>query len=197
MKEKPILFSGQMVRAILDGRKTQTRQVMKPPPPMGTSYVTTEEDKGKALCISHAENGEFPPYVDPWRHQPISIGDRLWVQETWSTESDEYDGWPPRDIPWRAEYLYRADDPQGYRDPIPWRPSIFMPRWVSRIDLDMVDIRAERLHDLSVDDAIAEGFTEETAPDFIKAWDSLHKKKGHGWSTNPWVWVIGFKRAAP
>lgn len=183
VKERPILFSGPMVRAILEGRKTQTRRVKKPQPiDLGVIHIV-----GQIKC----------PYGQP--------GDRLWVRETFCPD-------------WCDEVIYRADDPTGraardagYSHEPKWKPSIFMPRWASRIDLEVVGIRAERLQEISEDDALAEGcepgggacsgpmdpveYDGYTASDeFAALWDSINAKRGHSWESNPWVWVVEFKR---
>ena len=113
-------------------------------------------------------------------------GDELWVRETWNgTESEGI--------------AYRATDPQ--MDGEPWKPSIFMPRWASRLQLVIKDVRVERLQDISIDDIYAEGAysinwgrmpgSEHKA--FKALWDSINAKRGYGWETNPWVWVVEFE----
>lgn len=160
MKERPILFSGPMVRAILDGRKTQTRRVVKPRQGMLDDWT-----------------GLPCPYGKP--------GDRLWVRETCYFEQPH------------GEVIYRADpgsekalDPEftGLR----WRPSIHMPRWASRITLEIVNVRVERLQDIRVDDARAEGVTAKwPVHGFRNLWQSIN---GFGsWDANPWVWVVEFR----
>lgn len=170
MTERPILFSGEMVRAILEGRKTQTRRVMKPQP-----------------------DTEFPCVYD--RECLYGIpGDRLWVREAFSIY----------DHPEGPVCFYKADHPQD--EYLKWRPSIHMPRWVSKILLEITDIRVERLKDISEEDAKAEGVVigvEEfkvTGTDrpyklaYSLLWDLINAKRGFGWDVNPWVWVIEFKR---
>lgn len=199
MKERPILFSGPMVRAILEWHKTQTRRVMKPQllQPDGARHKKLEVPNVLKLC----------PYGKP--------GDRLWVRETWLARGGG------------AAALYRAD----YEDVEAaglgglyggWKPSIFMPRWASRITLEVVNVRVERVQDITEADAIAEGVTCEERgekcsgfrppgntsidpeecpscidgyiPIYQRLWDSINSKRGFGWETNPWVWVIKFKR---
>lgn len=186
MKERPILFSGAMVRAILDGKKTQTRRIFK---------GTTEH------------KGEYnPDYLERWKGDkgwadicPYGrIGDHLWVRETWS---DHEVGEP---------VLYRASvpiDDDVDRD-FKWRPSIFMPRWASRITLEIVNVRVERLQEISGSDAKAEGITmplsqrcefQSEYAAYISAyrdlWDSINGKGA--WGLNPWVWAIEFERVKP
>jgi hypothetical protein len=165
MKERPILFSGPMVRAILEGRKTQTRRIVKPQP----------------LCIASGEwimNGSACKYGKP--------GDRLWVRETW---------WAPRDDvrgEYKREYIKYAATLDGMGQPT-WKPSIHMPRWASRINLEVVSVRVERLQNISEEDARAEGIWQPNWPlSWRQLWESIN---GAGsWEANPWVWVVEFKR---
>lgn len=179
MKERPILFSGPMVRAILEGRKTMTRRII------------TDES-----IISLREDGT-PGKVQP-RCRYGKPGDRLWVRETFAltqhnlpvykADSRDKDGklWPSV-----------KSDPNG----VLWRPSIYMPRWASRIDLEITGIRVERLQDITEDDAKMEG-VEPYDPDnglyvagFYELWESIN---GTGsWDKNPWVWVVEFRRVKP
>lgn len=186
MKERPIIFGAEMVRAILDGRKTQTRRVIKPQP----YYVDFEPRYEKNTWAFWSDevlkyrNGLIVrcPYGVP--------GDRLWVKEAWA---DPYDVRIP---------VYRADMATAYEG-LRWRPSIFMPRWASRIILEITGVRAERVQAISEDDAIAEGVLGDEGPYdqglpsmcFRTLWDSINAKRGFGWDVKPWwVWVIGFKR---
>ena len=194
-REKPILFSSPMVRAILDGRKTQTRRMVKRLQ-IGCLSVDCPADR-----ISFVDRC---PYGQP--------GDRLWVKET-----HRFDGLDPK-IALRSQCLdeisYRADM-QGDRacDDCAWRPSIFMPRWGSRITLEITGVRVERLNEISILDSHAEGvggtygetgislgFTglnhewdNKTAVEQYQwLWESIN---GPGsWDLNPWVWVVEFKR---
>ena len=200
MKERPILFCAPMVRAILDGRKTQTRRIMKVQPPPDarvtvehyTSIVTDRRygdmKPGKEVFGALWDGGEcgLPcPYGQP--------GDRLWVRETWQRAATD-----------TGECLfYRADaDESG-----PWRPSIHMPRWASRITLRITDICVERLLDISENDARAEGVSSEwddyekygqSEPyryGFSELWNSING--ADAWDKNPWVWAISFERVQP
>ncbi len=216
VRERPILFSAPMVRAIQEDRKTQTRRVAKP---------------GKRPSLL---NGEWSDsYVlDPGNREWLmrdcpygAPGDRLWVKETWQAwvqTSHEGDEWAPCEGPPR-ELLDRYGNPDvEYKATSsslgPWRPSIFMPRWASRITLGIVSVRVERLHDISLEDAIAEGiergrdffmgqiqcsmwkdylaegawFTDDPIASFRSLWESIN---GLGsWDANPWVWVVEFER---
>jgi len=197
MKERPILFSGDMVRALLEGRKTMTRRVCK----------LTLFDMELWIANRYSNNPNVKaacPYGQP--------GDQLWVRETWANLSKpEY---PP-------EYIYRADPVEinEYEaDGGKWRPSIFMTRKASRIDLETTAVRVERVHDISEEDAKAEGVCSGFECDDIAAfmdkrfdperestfrlgfkhlWNFINAKRGYGWEVNPWVWVIEFKRIKP
>jgi hypothetical protein len=194
MKERPILFKGEMVRAILDGHKTQTRRVVKPQ----SAILTDELARGLGVQPPAAQN---PPVI-PCPHG--TPGDRLWVRETWAHERDG------TGCPDDTGVLYRATDP-GWDDEgtgLRWRPSIFMPRWASRILLEITDVRVQRLMEISEEDARAEGIdlqgfrslTEGIAGrehriKFHDLWEDIH---GDGsWNTNPWVWAITFRRLEP
>ena len=167
---KPILFNTEMVKALLDGRKTVTRRVVKPqakgrPVPMGNNSCWPGY-----FAIQGTENVICPPY------HPSDI---LWVRETFAQ--------PAAQIFW-----YRADSPV---QAILWRPSIHMPREAARIFLRVTGVRAERLKDITAIQAMDEGFTDWN--DFVKLWDSTIKpadRSRYGWHANPWVWVIEFER---
>ena len=185
MKERPILFSGQMVRAILDGRKTQTRRIVKNatgPFWNHSGYRIVMRD-GFTFWETHGgiPNEYGPAFACPYGKP----GDRLWVRETWAPAE-----WPPTGPP----AVYRADEGMFASR---WKPSIHMPRWASRINLEVVSVRVERLQDISEEDALAEGITlveRGTSPvdQFNKLWESIN---GPGsWEANPWVWVVEFKR---
>ena len=174
MKERPIIFSGEMVRAILDGRKTQTRRVIKPQP-----------------LRDYAELRSRCPHGVP--------GDRLWVRETHGFLAEQV--------------LYRADVPSDFEEykktafwrVEKWRPSIHMPRWASRITLEITGVRVELVQRIGLGDITAEGIQADLGPAahstindsyvrFIELWDSINAKRGYGWDTNPWVWVLEFKQ---
>lgn len=191
MKARPMLMSAPMVRAILAGNKTQTRRVVKPQPQRVDGGVPF----GDAPDWAHAEPGCAVmrcPYGKP--------GDRLWVRETWNTSANVL---PPISEP----YIYAADlGPTGVsRWAASWKPSIHMPRAASRITLEVTGVRVERVQDISVADAIAEGVNihpdhhskpRESIYSPVQAyrdlWESIN---GTGsWEANPWVWVVEFKR---
>lgn len=198
MKERPILFSGLMVRAILEGRKTQTRRVIKPQPEclQDVQAIQYHLATGEPLIV-----GRGCPYGKP--------GDRLWVRETWNAwrqsnlEHNEWDtcDCAPSEIPERygAVKLEYAATSQSVG---PWRPSIHMPRWASRITLEIESVRGERLQDISNEDCWNEGMCDATNPElkanrkwFFELWESIN---GPGsWDLYQWVWVIEFKEVKP
>lgn len=183
IKERPILFSGEMVKAILEGRKTQTRRVMKPQPPEIGLF-----DDHLWLCSKKGvwANGHGHQLKCPYGQ----TGDTLWVRET------HY----PLDN--KGAALYRAD---GQCEVAKWTPSIFMFRKYSRINLKISDVRVERLQDISEEDAKTEGLIREISA-VSTFWNGLRNpilayrflwEKINGrdsWDKNPWVWVIEFGR---
>jgi len=215
MKERGILFNGEMVRAILGGRKRRTRRVMKVQPSVEGQRLTTvvsttfsKRDVGKHLWVTVVSKGrtanEGPLFSNPYG----VIGDRLWVRETFAMPmtvlgAPNYlkmnDGVP---IIYRADGTTLTDQPDFYG--VHWRPSIHMPRWASRITLEITDVRVERVQDIGAYDALAEGIkprgmdgvdiATNLIDDFRELWDSINAKRGFGWDANPWVWVIKFKR---
>lgn len=192
-KERPILFSGAMVRAILDGRKTQTRRILK-----SKGYkidIDTSNKTGLLDCVIEDEYGDYYPY------RPYGdVGDLLWVRESWAARPD-MDHLPPSQcddtgIWWKASVSAFSTGYEACHGK--WRPSIFMPRWASRITLEIVIVRVEQLQTISEKDAISEGMGKCCdAPDhgpivaYHGLWDMIN---GPGsWDSNPWVWVIEFK----
>lgn len=187
MTERPILFSGSMVRALLSGQKTQTRRICKPQPASPFQSVS-------GAWVDMRESGIAAircPYGEP--------GDRLWVRETWTT-SDKV-------LPWIEDpFIYGADlNENGVTKwAARWKPSIHMPRAASRITLEVTDICIERLQDISTEDARAEGYStmEGPRPWFSRIWDEINarddeKSSNVSWSANPWVWVVEFRRIEP
>lgn len=204
MKERPILFSTPMVNAILAGRKTQTRRIVKP-----SKWEHENPEYGVSFGKCHFGK----------------VGDILWVKETW-----QYADWTDDGYPW---IRYTADDSIILRDVIPdswgdrlsdiwaalsasenydidgraadrkWRPSMFMPRWASRITLEITGISVERLNDITPADCVAEGYKSDLSKHYAQEelnaldwyrdlWEQLN---GEGsWALNPWVWVIEFRR---
>lgn len=206
MRDRPIIFSGPMVRAILEGRKTQTRRVIKGCVERGGEYTHERH-----------EQGWFPrcPYGVP--------GDRLWVRETWRLIAWDGDvktvgiDYPADGDSGCTNYVNRDDHLAIARRLLSRkkRPSIHMPRWVSRITLEVAGVRVERVQEIAEADAIAEGIDVENvwgignaAPDpdggytdpvtaFHKLWDSINAKRGYSWESNPFVWVVEFKVVKP
>lgn len=187
--ERPILFSATLVQATLGGRKTQTRRVIKPQPPKWeplsfTKDVWTWRDSADRVrcCISTSDC----PYGQP--------GDRLYVKEAlkrcgkWAFY--EQDG--------TAVQVGNHDSKWEWNRPL--LPARFMPRWASRITLEIVSVRVERLQEISEEDATAEGMAALPNSDwyptwrqtFLHYWDSLNAKRGYGWNKNPSVWVIEY-----
>ena len=215
MKERPILFSAPMVRALLAGTKTQTRRVVK----MKSHHQIEQRDDGTNWPWMY--DGERD--ADSWMACPYGQpGDRLWVRETWQgpfLQEFEIDADPD----WHyASHLHQYQNPEHCEyaadgGPKPeytdaddvmrqgWRPSIHMPRWASRIALEITSVRVERLQDISADDARAEGCpdkpvdgAEQASIDLLtKLWyhDLWEQINGpDSWAENPWVWVVELKR---
>ena len=217
---RPILFSSDMVRAILEGRKTVTRRVIKPQFEIsleGTECECSHEKGfwdmgGNEWACRQCGYGVIPMRGGSWIHAPYGAGDILYVRETWNqlARVDENGYTHYNDL----FYVYKADknQPDLYDDngfylddtERKWHPSIHMPKEAARIWLQVTDVRAERLHDLTNRDAKKEGITVETDNSgiahrdaFIRFWDTTIKKSDigtYGWNANPWVWVIEFER---
>lgn len=191
MKERPILMSAPMVRALNDGRKTQTRRIVKlPGGPWFGGETARQLDDGPDLARFWSVTRErFVVVKCPYG----TAGDRLWVRETWRTTGDDgrADYLPPHALQphavWHeADGQAPADQCVGKR-----RPGIFLPRWASRILLEVTEIRVERLNVISDTDVVQEGCDSRDA--FVNLWDSLNNDKGFAWGTNPWVWVVQFR----
>lgn len=262
-RERPILFSSPMVRAILAGQKTQTRRLVTVTGGMfsspmvraimaGTKTVTggkvrlcNGDGRGAFLYLdfdgvpglSWRPYGGAPtqPYPNPQDACPYGVpGDRLWVRETWrsweercddgSGSPHDYDtqcgphcsqtyvayaasprtGYRPKPDGATITYLDDSTPLESYHESLtgPWRPSIFMPRWASRITLELTDVRVQRLQDISEEDAKAEGITEPMpimgtrgyVAAFSYLWDSINGKRYPWTDSNPWVWALTFRR---
>ena len=200
MAIKPILFNTEMIRAILDGRKTCTRRLVKPQPdgkhtfPLGFATDSTEKKEVGCFGFGINEYGGSIQYAKP-QYQP---GDILYVRETWSEGYEE------------GTYIYRASDKLAglptfkESSKLIYHPSIHMPKEAARIWLKVIDVRVERLQEMWASDVPKEGifFTKPTTADgmlqaFADLWNSTIKKSDidrYGWDANPYVWVIEFER---
>jgi hypothetical protein len=206
--EKPILFSAEMIKAILDVRKTQTRRIMNPQPYLepGTMKIAIGEDVPTAYW--HWKDEWWWSDIQPSLVEKCpygKVGDMLWMRETWRTH-EKYNDLAPRNLPEDAPIQYKADLSLTGSVGVyaKWRPSIFMPKWASSITLQINDVKVERLQDITLDGILAEGCPIEHRPEkcngmghavygwFEYLWDSINKKRGYGWGTNPWVWAIKF-----
>jgi hypothetical protein len=209
MAERPIIFSGEMVRAIIAGRKTQTRRVIKPQP-----------DRVRwSPVVVNGHGGWIDKHGHPMKCPYGQPGDLLWVRETWSR--DAVDVYPCPTTWYRADF-FGHDDPvvvdhipgcdgnradcfacaRESRGGFKWRPSIHMPRWASRLTLRVADVQVEPLQDISIGDVIAEGFSSgmreydacvDLLEQFSTKWDAINAKRGYPWESNPSVWVVEFE----
>ena len=205
MTERGMIFNGEMVRAILDGRKTQTRRIIK-------DCTVGRDPISKFIQIGKKFIGCYPEDVPELIREccPYGVpGDRIWVRETWAEAGASapdlklYRANYPSHVPTHYENVPPAED-------VRWTPSIHMPRWASRILLEITDVRVEQLKSISEEEArsegvaqLREGFWKHYQPgwtqhqlsargSFTTLWESIY---GFGeWDRNPWVWVIEFKR---
>jgi hypothetical protein len=200
MRERPIIFSGPMVRAILAGRKTVTRRIVKE----RAGLLVDVTSDGVPVYRSGAPDDGGEPIMCPYGE----AGGRLWVRESWGQADSRADEWgyhrgrACKSLP----VLYRADNPTHGADDEFWRPSIYMPRWACRLVLGVVSVRVERLHDIDEADAAREGVTpfpadpegdcwtdgkHRTAFEYL--WGSLNRDRAP-WASNPFVWRVEFRR---
>ena len=241
MKERPILFSASMVRAILEGRKTVMRRVVKPQPPTPEQVHALAGIDYSWIAPTHPRIEYHRPAGPVWAVRDLmgrepnlrcpygQPGDRLWVRETfaqWPTcdlvrggkvGMTAYRAGKPVLVPPLGAHVPLDQWPREWRDDtkpesVCWRPSIHMPRWASRLTLEVTGVRVERLQDISTEQAVAEGMhTFPHKGGTAYAW-SADDKHGHGsatgamrwiwdqingegaWHANPWVWVVEFKR---
>jgi len=230
---KPILFSSPMVRAILDGRKSMTRRVVKDIPDCFENLVVESFMHEQPFPGSYCYDSEYPEDGVIKLKDVYQPGDKLWVRETWAKilndEGCIMDEEPCPGICEGCHIEYKADTgnkhpgewPEGEEDAPHWRPSIFMPGWASRITLEVVNVRVERLQEITEEDVVREGVRDELKNDtfypavynFRTLWDSINGKKRYGykidpdtgkryryekpcypWDSNPFVWVVEFKR---
>lgn len=211
MKETGLMFKAHLVRAILEGRKTQTRRILKPQPAPnhphdgGTKWIIERGLHTPVGSVGHLSVREKMGLCCPMGKP----GDRIYVRETWCQQGDD-DGFLIDNAYW-----YRATDPDVMdsedMEKSPWRPSIHMPKWAARIWLEITGVRVERLQSISRADAIAEGikffnndhecgaknYLDKTDMDYSlcpsDSFETLWKSTGGDWAANPWVWVIDFK----
>jgi len=209
MKETGIIMSGNHPRLILDGIKTQTRRVIKPQPheeealEVGIYTPALIDKDGQLYPADYQLFGAYTLDGEiTWKCPYGQVGDRLWVRETHFIGGIKPDEW--------AWYKAGFD---GDADAVVWRPSIHMPRWASRITLEITDIRVERVQNITEEDALVEGITKDDAmvahsehdervgmydicyaDAFQRLWDSLNAKRGYSWEVNPFVWVLSFRR---
>jgi hypothetical protein len=239
VKTLPILFSGPLVRKILAGEKSQTRRLMKPEPSPDTvawTYIVDSTDRARSqrFVPRRATFGDAPPHLigeklreaetGPPRRSPYGLsGDHLYVREAFalSVRDQDEEGRDVKDPTLWDPPIYRATDEgkgewtnaEGETVGPKWRPSIHMPRWASRITLEVTEVRVERLQDISTEDIVAEGVEvpdvdfrvvddprtleaerDEWARDaFERLWESINSKRA-SWASNPWVWCISFRR---
>ena len=191
MKERPIIFNGEMVRAILEGRKTQTRRVVKP--------LTYKKQEWRLNC----------PYGAP--------GDQLWVRETWAYcykcagkgIGGQFDMLTPKGVVYKEDrrcvgFAFETChfiNPKTRETEWKWRPSIHMPRWASRLQLEVTEVRVERVQEITAEDCLREGIVPTPGDSFAQVkllfrdlWDSINAKRGYSWEANPWVWAVSFRR---
>lgn len=219
---RPIIFSTEMVKAILEGRKTQTRRVIKPQPTGG--YLGFVYERANHWFKNEPTSIEVKcPYGQP--------GDHLWVRETWRVCDHDFGAWD-KEIGYPTSWLinYPADGETFWRYPpdtdlrkyadkfgtadttggpdSKLRPSIFMPRWASRIMLEVVNVRVEGVQEISLKDIASEGVydfqqiidgaypngTTGVIDAFKTLWNSINSKRGYSWDTNPFVWVVEFRK---
>lgn len=207
-----MIFNGEMVRAILDGRKTQTRRIVK-----SDCMDIGEKDDGTRWPWREHDNGGDYWYLCPFG----AVGDRIWVREAWQSIHDSADEFghveertyapsipKEKDRYWHTVYAEYFGNENREDRRFPWRPAIHMPRWASRITLEITGVRVERLNSISQEDAQAEGMEltgwrpTYSDPDsggefctpydnFAQLWESIYGEES--WKANPWVWVIEFK----
>ena len=192
MKYTGILMNGESVKGILEGRKTQTRRVIKPQPPFGFAYKGND---GGNPYLPKLSSDYWMNGCAVWRprHCPYGqVGDRLWVREAFCIACDEAVASTTGDDIARNKPCYRADPAnqpaQDFCEFPHWKPSIHMPRWASRITLEITSVKVERQLDITLEDAIAEGFGDER--EFNELFLKLNP---HLKGVNPWVWALTFK----
>ena len=201
MTDKPLLFSGPMVRALLEGRKTQTRRILKIRGHKTFSFFGPSDTAGYDWHLRDSQR-RWHDLRDAQLRQRLGYepGDLIWVRETFNQS-----GFPwPNLAQGLGRLHYQADPDHGWQPYWGrWRPSIHMPRWASRLTLLVTDVRVQRLQDISEADAVAEGCRgfvsadgeDGTSPreEFQDLWNSLNADRGYGWEANPWVCALTFE----
>ena len=206
MNWHPMIFTAQSVRAILNGQKTQTRRILKSQP---EETSVRWNGNGYEIFMGYPHGHDVP--ICPYG----KVGDGIWVRETLQRGVQKMMGTlEGHTIQYAADCTpvpYSPGAEIGWNEHAMWqwpgrnkRPSIFMPRWASRILLEIVEIRVERVQDISEQDAVAEGISEKMAeeywydgPQYVGAvsvlWDEINAARGYSWESNPWVFAISFK----
>ena len=197
--EKPIIFRTDMVKAILDGRKTQTRRIIKPQPGLAR-FVKTNHPKQAIQTVDgylpdKEDDGRFSGYLEPGspagieQYSPYQVGDKLWVREVFN----DWDGTYYRNPKYKAT---NENYPNGV-----WKSPYHMTKTIARLWLEVTNVKVERLQDISLEDILAEGIEYDNElgrghlrEKFRELWDSLNAKRGFGWDTNPYVFVYTFRR---
>lgn len=208
MDEKPIIFNAEMVRAILDGRKTQTRRVIKPQPLGVINFCSVRDGRLRTYQDRPSGRHHVLEKPDNLKCPYGNLGDHLWVRESFWIEHDAdvingrvVDcGINLKEDSWADVWYCATDEPPKHPSFFHSKhPSIHMPRWASRITLQIESIRVEQVRVISRGDIKAEGVKPRNDAwpyphrnDFIKLWNSINAKRGYSWESNPWVWVIEF-----
>ena len=197
--ERPIIFSGPMVKAILEGRKVQSRRVVKPQPTVLQDWAAIGIAGVRFRTATIAENClNMQNYIDELAAEECpygQAGDRLWVKETFWVLDELGD---PLTVP--QPIHYDADGHTRSLEDYHKVSSIFMPRWASRITLELTGVRVERVQDISEEDAVAEGIEAKEPNHVVSAryrygqdWNDINRKRGYSWDINPWIWALTFR----
>jgi len=191
---RSVIFNAESVKAILAGQKTETRRVVRPQPPtdnlgVGTSMFSKPDWEWRTLT----DDGNVAVNMFKYPYGWPAVGGRAYVRETWgySATLPHYAQSTRDDVYWFAyPHLrgHRADNPPGNWC---WKSPLYMPRWASRIEIEITSVGVERLQDIKDDGICAEGMTDRDQ--FAAAWDALNARRGFSWSANPYVWVLKFK----